>query len=196
MVDVARRRNSSLDNVDTAVIDASAIDRADVAFDVVVCRMGLMFAPEPSLALAEIHRVLRPGGRVGVLTWSAMERNPWMTCVGMAAMMNGLAAGGPPTAPGGIFSLSDPSRLEQLAREAGFADVRVETVPVTFRTGTIDEHVERVSSLAGPLALVLANASPDQREAFQRTARDFAAPHLTADGLAIPGEILTLNARR
>jgi SAM-dependent methyltransferase len=188
MVDVARRRNSSLDNVETATIDATAIDRADASFDVVACRMGLMFAPDPSLAFAEIHRVLRHGGRVGVLTWGAIEHNPWMTCVGMAAMMNGLGAGGLPTAPGGIFSLSDPATLEQLARGAGFIDVHVDVVPVTFRARTIDDHVDRVSSLAGPLAVVLANASPDQRHAFRRTAHELAAPHLTPDGLAIPGK--------
>jgi SAM-dependent methyltransferase len=196
MVDVARRRNSSLDNVETATIDATAIDRAHASFDVVACRMGLMFAPDPSLAFAEIHRVLRHGGRVGVLTWGAIEHNPWMTCVGMAAMMNGLGAGGLPTAPGGIFSLSDPATLEQLARGAGFADVNVDVVPVTFRARTIDDHVDRVSSLAGPLAVVLANASPDQRRAFRRTAHELAAPHLTSDGLVIPGQVLVVTARR
>jgi SAM-dependent methyltransferase len=196
MVDVARRRNSTLDNVDTAIVDATAIDHADASFDVVVCRMGLMFAPDPAVAFAEIFRVLRPGGRVGVLTWGAIEHNPWMTCVGMAAMMNGLVSGGPPTGPGGIFSLSDPVRLEQLARGAAFVDVRVDTVPVTFRAPTIEAHVERVSSLAGPLAVVLAHASPEQVHAFHRTAHDLAAPHLTGDGVAIPGQALILTAGR
>jgi ubiquinone/menaquinone biosynthesis C-methylase UbiE len=48
MVDVARRRNSSLYNVETATVDAAAIPYNDASFDVVVCRMGLMFAPDPS----------------------------------------------------------------------------------------------------------------------------------------------------
>src|SRR5882724_11361893 len=43
MVEVARRRNAALGNVETAVIDAAAIDRTDGSFDVVACRMGLMF---------------------------------------------------------------------------------------------------------------------------------------------------------
>src|SRR5215207_6425 len=138
-----------LDNVETVVLDATAIDRGDASCDVVVSRMGLMFALDPSLAFAEIRRVLRPGGRLGVLTWGAMEHNPWMTCVGMAAMMNGLTAGGLPTGPGGIFSLSDRATLEQLAHGAGFVDVHVGVMPVTLRASTVDEHVERVSSLAG-----------------------------------------------
>jgi hypothetical protein len=67
---------------------------------------------------------------------------------------------------------------------------------VRFRAPTIEAHVERVSSLAGPLAVVLANASPEQLHAFHRTAHDLAASHLTPDGVGIPGQVLILTARR
>ncbi len=195
MVEVAGRRNASLANVDVAVVDASAIDRADDAFDIVACRMGLMFTPDPSAALAEIHRVLAPGGRFGALTWAGLEHNPWMTCVGMAAMMNGLTSGGPPVGPGGIFSLGDPGELEALVVSAGFVDVHVEAFDLTFRADDIDSHVERVSSLAGPLATVLHDASPEQSAAVRRTASDLAAPYLTDRGLEIPGRALLVSGR-
>ena len=91
-----------------------------------------MFTPEP---VGRVRRrsfgYLGPGGRLGARTRSGMEHNPWMTCVGMAAMMNGLVAGGPPIGPGGIFSLSDPDELERLAKDASFADVTVEAIAVT-----------------------------------------------------------------
>jgi SAM-dependent methyltransferase len=196
MVEVARRRSAALDNVETAVIDAAAIDRPDGSFDVVVCRMGLMFTPDPSVAFAEIARVLRPGGRLGALTWGGIEHNPWMTCVGMAAMVNGLVSGGPPIGPGGIFSLGDPAELEALVTGAGFLDVAVEAIDITFRADTVDEHVERVASLAGPLATVLQTASPEQLAALRRTAADLAAPYLSAAGLEIPGRALLVSARR
>jgi hypothetical protein len=119
-----------------------------------------------------------------------------MTCVGMAAMATGLASGGPPVGPGGIFSLGDPAELETLAKGAGFLDVAVEEFAITFRAGSIDEHVARVSSLAGPLATLLQAASPDQLAAFRRTAADLAAPYVTDNGLAIPGQALLVSARR
>jgi len=119
MAEVARRRSAGRANVEVAVLDASSIDRADASFDVVVCRMGLMFTPDPSVALAEIRRVLDAGGRFGALTWAGIEHNPWMTCVGMAAAMHGLVAGGRP--PSRVASSPSATRIS-CARSCGTRD--------------------------------------------------------------------------
>ena len=197
MVEVAARRNSDLANVETAIVDLAAIDFPDASFDVVVCRMGLMFSLDPGGAIGEIHRVLADGGRFGALTWGGLEHNPWMTCVGMAAMMNGVVAGGPPIGPGGIFSLGEPAELESLTAGAGFTDVRVEAIDLTFESESIDAHVARVSSLAGPLAAAFAAADTAQLDAVRRTAAQLAADHTAADGtLTIPGRTLLVTGHR
>ncbi len=195
MVAAAARRNAELVNVQVNVIDASAIDRPDDSFDVVAARMGLMFVPQPSVALGEIRRVIAPGGRFAALTWAGIEHNPWMTCVGMAAMMNGLVSGGPPTGPGGIFSLGDPAQLEALVRDAGFTDVTVDAHDVRFLAPDIATHVERVAALAGPLAGALQQASSEQLAALRRTAADLATPYVTDSGLDLPGRALLVSAR-
>ena len=138
--------------------------------------------------------MLDTSGRVGVLTWAGMEHNPWMTCVGMAAMMNGLVSGGPPIGPGGIFSLGDPTELERLAKGAGFVDVTTDECEISFHADSVDAHIERVSALAGPLAAALETATPDQRSAVHRTASDLAAPYVTDDGVDIPGRALLMTA--
>lgn len=197
MVEVAQRRAAGLGNVETVVLDASAIDGPDGSFDVVASRMGLMFAPDPAVALAESHRVLRAGGRFGALTWGALGDNPWLTCLGIAAMMHGVATGGPPIGPGEIFSLGDPVRLEALASAAGLDDVRVESYAVTFRATSIDEHLDRVTSLAGPLASRLRAAAPDVLAAVRQTAAGLAAPHVDDDGhVTLPGRALLVSGQR
>ncbi len=45
---------------------ALALPFPDAAFDAVLCQQGLQFFPDRPLAVREIHRVLRPGGRVAV----------------------------------------------------------------------------------------------------------------------------------
>lgn len=195
MVDVARQRNAEHRNVEVEVLDASSIEQPDGTFDVVVCRMGLMFTPDPAAAFGEVHRVLRAGGRFAALTWAGIEHNPWMTCVGMAAMMNGVVAGDPPVGPGGIFSLGDPAQLASSAEDAAFLDVVVEEFPNTFHAESIEAHVDRVSSLAGPLASAFAAATPEQLAAVRQTAAQLAADHITDDGVALPGRAILVVGR-
>ncbi|MBI5088350.1 MAG: class I SAM-dependent methyltransferase [Actinobacteria bacterium] len=195
MVQSARQRTAGLPNVDVALLDASQIDGPPAQYDVVVSRMGLMFTPDPAVALGEIRRVLRDGGRFAALTWAGIEHNPWMTCVGMAAMLNGVVAGGPPVGPGGIFSLGDPAHVSALTTDAGFVDVVVDEIPVMFESADLDLHIRRVSSLAGPLAAAFAAATDEQLAAVRATAAQLAAPHIGDDGVRLPGKALLVAGR-
>jgi SAM-dependent methyltransferase len=49
--------------------DAEALPYPDAAFDVVVSQFGHMFAPRPEVVVAEMLRVLKPGGRIAFSTW-------------------------------------------------------------------------------------------------------------------------------
>ena len=50
--------------------DAEALPYDDGSFDVVVSCVGVMFAPHHERAAAELLRVTRPGGRIGLLSWT------------------------------------------------------------------------------------------------------------------------------
>jgi SAM-dependent methyltransferase len=49
--------------------DAEALPYADGSFDVVLSQFGHMFAPRPQVVIAEMLRVLKPGGRIAFATW-------------------------------------------------------------------------------------------------------------------------------
>lgn len=49
---------------------ADALPFAAATFDVVLCQQGLQFFPDQVAALREMHRVLKPGGRVGLAVWA------------------------------------------------------------------------------------------------------------------------------
>ncbi|WP_418122119.1 class I SAM-dependent methyltransferase [Variovorax sp. 160MFSha2.1] len=49
--------------------DAENLPYADASFDVVLSQFGHMFAPRPEVAVAEMRRVLKPGGRIAFATW-------------------------------------------------------------------------------------------------------------------------------
>jgi SAM-dependent methyltransferase len=50
--------------------DAEALPFEAESFDVVISTFGVMFAPRHGVAAAEMVRVLRPGGRIGLATWT------------------------------------------------------------------------------------------------------------------------------
>jgi ubiquinone/menaquinone biosynthesis C-methylase UbiE len=68
MLDVARARAAELGrDVDLREGDAQALPFPDASFDTVVCTLGLCGFPDERAAIAELHRVLRPGGTLLLL---------------------------------------------------------------------------------------------------------------------------------
>ena len=190
MVDVLRKHVAGHGTITVDRIDACEVPLPSESIDVVVFRMGLMLIPTPEVALTEIRRVLRPGGRVGIAVWGTAQANPWMTSVGMAAMMHGLVQGGPPVGPGGPFSLADPERLRGLLRAAGFTDVSVATIDSTKLYEDPRRHVEVVGALSPPLAAALRAASDEQRTAVLRTVGELTAQYREGNGVRLPSSAL------
>ena len=103
--------------------DATQLPFGDSEFDLAVCQQGLQFVPEPEAALAEMARVLRGGGRLGLSCWNTPAENPAAAAILASADAVGWSEGA-----GGFiraFSLGDPDRLEDLLSKAGFEGFRI-----------------------------------------------------------------------
>lgn len=134
----------------------------DGTFDVVTCQQGLQFFPDRPAALAEMHRALRRGGRVGIAVWTEIDRSPafWGLWNGIGEVL-----GAEPAARyrDGPFGFPDGERLGQELENAGFQDVRVSTdvLPVAFEDGP----AQLVATLATtPLAADIAGLSAEQQQ--------------------------------
>jgi SAM-dependent methyltransferase len=191
----ARAAALGLGNVRTLTLDLDDLAQPDQTYDVVLCREGLMFALDPARAVAEIRRILRPGGRVALAVWGPRARNPWLGIV-FDAVSAQLGAPVPPPGVPGPFSLDDPDRLGRLLTDAELADVAVTEVPTPLRDPSFDAWWTRTSALAGPLANRLATlpetASRQLRARLQAAVR----PYQTPTGLNFPGVSLLAAARR
>ncbi len=175
-------------------LDLEEIDEPDASYDVVLCREGLMFAADPARGAREMHRVLRPGGRLGVAVWGPRARNPWLGLV-LDAATETLGRPVPPPGRPGPFALEDRERLAALFSDAGFADVAVEEVPTPLQTATVEEWWQGRVALAGPLERILAELPEEQRTALEARAAEAASRYASPAGVAMPGVTLVASAR-
>jgi SAM-dependent methyltransferase len=188
MLEAARRRGAELDvaNVDYRVIDAERIELDDDSVDGVLCRFGYMLMPDPAAALAETRRVLRPGGRLTLAVWGALERNPFFAIIGISLVQRGhIPPPEPPPAPG-PFSMASAERLEELLRDAGFAEVGTEEVHGRFVIPDVDEYLSVIADTAGPIALALRGLAESDLAAVRNDVEDSLRRFATADGYELP----------
>ena len=66
----AERARADHLEMDFQTVDAESLPYADASFDVVLSTFGVMFTPDQPKAAAEMLRVCRPGGRIGMANWT------------------------------------------------------------------------------------------------------------------------------
>ncbi len=163
MVEEAERRarEEGIDNVGFALGDATALDFPDASFDGAITRLSLHHVPAPGRVVAEMARVVRPGG--------------WVAVSDIAADRDGEAAAWREE----IERLRDPSHwacrtpesLRRMGEAAGLVAEREELVPVDI---DFDEWLARGSTgaaVAGLVARLLAE-QPSGAESFRVTIGD------------------------
>ena len=120
------------------VLDAQALPFADGVFDAVVMAFMLFHVPEPTDALVEVARIVRPGGLVGVATWG--ESRPRAAIEAWTEELDAHGAGDDPVAIAHHDRMDTEAKVAALLR---FAKLDVETIETvrSERPITLDEFV-------------------------------------------------------
>jgi ubiquinone/menaquinone biosynthesis C-methylase UbiE len=183
MLAVAR---SSTASVEWHEGSAQSLPFADGEFDVVLCQLGLQFFPDPLAAVREFRRALVHGGRAGASVFSGIERNPATHALSDA--LDRHVGEGASRAKRQEHSLADVRELEALFADAGFADVRVETVARMIRFASPAEYV-RVQLTATPLAALITSSREQLLDALTAAVGERLGPYAREDGLVFPQEV-------
>jgi ubiquinone/menaquinone biosynthesis C-methylase UbiE len=170
-------------------LEAENLDLPDDSVDAALCALGLMYVPDPQLALAQMLRVLRPGGRMVAAVWGARRNCGW------AAIFPIVDARVQSEVCPMFFQLGTGDRLERVAADSGFADVRSERLQVVLRYASADEAVGAAFA-GGPVALAYSRFDERTRDEAHAEYLASIEPYRSGSGYEIPGEFVVAFARR
>jgi SAM-dependent methyltransferase len=183
MLDIAADvvRRVGLTNVGTRVMDSENLDLEADSFDAVICRLGLMLFSDPPKALRGMRRVVRPGGKVAALVFSAAEKNPYEGVPRQVAQRRGRRM-----SP--VFVLGEHRLVEDTFRNGGFSTVSVHAVTTHRRFSSSTEAIKNLQDdFHGRIIAELPSSEREHAwEEVEQQLRRFEGPN----GCELPGELL------
>lgn len=196
MVETARARaqQRGLSNIQFQQTVAESLPFPDESFDVVVSRLGVMLFADPDMAIREMLRVLKPGGRLAFAVWGKSDINPFCYLVTRVMDQHVKSPAADPDAPS-AFRFAEPGKLTSVMKQAGAINVEEDMVtfdieaPIsprqfwTMRSQTSDTLREKLTTLsADEQAEIAIEIEQAVKEFFPANQMKFPAQFIVATG--------------
>jgi ubiquinone/menaquinone biosynthesis C-methylase UbiE len=183
-------------NVETQVADGENLTVAEASFDAAVCRLGLMFYPDPGKGLREMFRALKPGGHACTMVFSTPEKNPCIAILVATALKHAGLPPRDPYQPGALLSLGKPGLIDELFQKAGFSNVATTKVTAPFRLGSVKDYLDFIRTSAGPILQILGRLEETKKDAAWAEIETELSAFNTPGGWEGPNELLLTVGRR
>lgn len=197
MLAEARRRSAAAGLTNTTFVQADAqVHRFETGTcDVVISRFGAMFFADPVTAFANIGRALRPGGRLAMLSWQELAKNPWVLVI-RDTLSAGRSLPEPPPGAPGPFGLADETGVRPILEAAGFDDVELQEVNEPMYLGADTDDAFAFVSGLGLTRGILDGLDDRTKNDALRQLRDHLATHATSEGVLLGASGWLITARR
>ncbi len=182
--------------IDFALADATVHPFEPASFDLLASRFGVMFFAEPALSFANLHRALRPSGRLAFACWRDPRENPFFMAPLQAVYKHAprLPQLGPEDP--GPFSFASEARVQRILSEAGFSGVAMEPCDLVLDIAVgrgLDAAVEGALEI-GPAARALAEQPPEVVAAATHSIREALAAYARGQTVPLPASIWIVTA--
>ena len=191
-----KARRAGYGNVETQTADGENLNVPDAGFDAAICRLGLMFFPDPGQGLREMFRALKPGGRACAMVFSTPDKNPCVSILVATALKYASLPPRDPYQPGGLLSLGKPGLIDDLFRQAGFSQVATTKIMAPFRLPSVQDYLDFIGTSASPILQILGRLDDAGRDAAWAEIEGKLSAFNTPGGWEGPNELLLTVGRR
>jgi SAM-dependent methyltransferase len=136
-----------------AVMDGMALAIADATMDAALSVLGVVLFADAAAGMAEMTRVLRPGGRAALVTWTEPESYELMADL-MAAIRRVIPDFPPPPSVPAQLRYREEGTFRALLEQGGLRDVVIERATATLAAPSPHWLAERIAFAPGMAALV------------------------------------------
>jgi SAM-dependent methyltransferase len=172
------------------------VHRFDVAaFDVVISRYGVMFFADRLAAFTNLAAALRPGGRLAVLVWQSLDRNPWLVAV-RAALAVGRDLPAPPPGAPGPYGLADTDAATAMLAEAGYRSIKFDPIDVPMRLGDDAEDAWEYLRGMGLYRGLTEGLGETEKADAMANVKQLISDHTTSDGVIVDSASWSITAVR
>ncbi len=170
--------------------DAESIPFPDASFDVVLSTVGVMFAPDQEKAAAELLRVCRPEGRIGLANWT-----PDSFAGEQGSLFGEYLPFSPGLKPPVLWGTEE--RLRELLG-GGARDLRIARRSFVFRYRSVPHYLEVLRTQLGPTRETFRTLDPPRRECLVGELVDLIGRfNRSGDGtMVVPSDYLEVVATR
>ena len=177
--------------VEAQVMDGQALGPPDASFDAALSVAGVILFPDADKGMSEIHRVLKPGGRVAIVAWTQPENYEIGVTLGEAALSVWPDMPQSPLPP--QLRFKDEPDFRALFTKAGFPEPHIEAMTALLRVPSAGWLAERIAFAPGIAAVMsrLGERQPAVMSAFvERLEAAHGAGELASPGVAFIGSAI------
>ena len=189
-------RRAGYGHVETKAVDGENLKVAEATFDAAVCRLGLMFFPNPGQGLREMFQALKPGGMACTMVFSTPDKNPCVAVLVSTALKHAGLPPRDPYQPGGLLSLGKPGLIDELFQQAGFARVATTKVAAPFRLPSVADYLDFIRTSASPIVQLLNGLDDAAKDAAWAEIEAKLSAFNTPGGWEGPNELLLTVGQR
>jgi ubiquinone/menaquinone biosynthesis C-methylase UbiE len=190
MIEVARRTAAYIDQIEFLEGSALELPVPDANFDVVMCQQAIMFIPDRELAVREMYRALKTGGRVGLNVFRTPEHVPSFAYLISALEKHaGSATAEFMRSP---FIMESTSQMRSLFEQARFENIEVEIRVDSLRYPSV-AHLVRYETLNMAEPEI---HTPAMQEALTRTVEELAHANVDDHGVVFPVQQFVVVANK